>query len=186
MLTFDLLDMLSLVCFFLTLEWGEIIHEWSSSRVIETLIGWILLFIAFIVIEWKQGEKALVVPRILKRRIIAVVSVFVFCSNLASFARVYNLLIYFQTIDGVSSFEFDIRVLSIILSLSLFTFVEAGAIDKIGWYQPFLIVSSILVIIGVDLVYIFDIDTLASKFIGYQVLAEIGLGLAIQVLIVVA
>ena len=82
MLTFDLPGMLvlisSLVCFFLALEWGGITKAWSSSEVIGTLIGWILLTIAFIVIEWKQGERALVVPRILKRRNIAVVSAFIF------------------------------------------------------------------------------------------------------------
>ena len=190
MLTFDFPGMISLVsslvCLFLALEWGGIDYDWNSSRVIGTLIGWILLSIAFMVIEWKQGEKALVVPRILKRRVIAVVSAFIFCSNLASFARVYNLPIYFQAIDGVSPSESGIRVLPTILSVSLFTFVGAGAVGKIGWYQPFLIVGSMLATIGGGLVYTFDIGTPASKFIGYQVLAGIGLGLGIQVPVVVA
>ena len=68
----------ALVCYFLALEWGGITKAWSSSEVIGTLVGSILLTILFGVIEWKQGERALVVPRILKRRNIAVVSAFIF------------------------------------------------------------------------------------------------------------
>ena len=82
LLTFDLPGMFvligAMVCYFLALEWGGITKAWSSSEVIGTLVGSILLTILFGVIEWKQGERALVVPRILKRRNIAVVSAFIF------------------------------------------------------------------------------------------------------------
>jgi len=67
----------------------------------------------------------------------------------------------------------------------LFTFVGAGAVGKIGWYQPFILIGSALATIGGGLIYTFDIGTGAPKFIGYQVIA-VGLGLAIQVPLVVA
>ena len=82
MLAFDFPGMVvligALICFLLALEWGGITKAWSSSEVIGTLVGCFLLTIAFCVIEWKQGERALVVTRILKRRNIAVVSAFIF------------------------------------------------------------------------------------------------------------
>jgi len=68
----------SLICFSLALEWAGITKSWASADVIGTLIGWAVLTIVFAIIEWKQGERALVVPRILKRRNIAVLSVFIF------------------------------------------------------------------------------------------------------------
>jgi len=59
-------------------------------------------------------------------------------------------------------------------------------VGKIGWYQPFLLLGSALAIIGGSLIYTFDIGTGPAKFIGYQVIAGTGVGLMIQVPIVVA
>ncbi|MCJ1396154.1 hypothetical protein MMC18_009043 [Xylographa bjoerkii] len=189
-LTFDIpgigILICSLVCFFLALEWGGITYAWNSSKVVGCLVGWIAIAILFVVVEWKQGERAIIVPRILKKRTIAVGSAFIFCTNVAGFARVYNLPIYFQAIDGVSPSESGIRVLPTILAISLFTFVGAGAVGKIGWYQPFLIFGSMLATIGGSLIYTFDIGTSIGKFIGYQVIAGAGIGIAIQVPVIVA
>jgi MFS transporter, DHA2 family, glioxin efflux transporter len=64
--------------------------------------------------------------------------------------------------------------------------VGSAAIGKIGYFQPFLIVGSMLAAIGAGLIYTFDLDTPPSKFIGYQVVAGTGIGLAIQIPIIVA
>lgn len=120
--------------------------------------------------------------------------------------------------------------------IGLFTFVGAGAVGKIGYYQPFILIGSALSTIGGGFIYTyvfpklllpllafslevryrsipfkyprkkfqtthwtvdpsntnskpthsFDINTGPPKFIGYQVIAGIGVGLCIQVPIVVA
>lgn len=67
-----------LVCFLLDMQWGGTTRAWSSPPVVGTLVGWGLLTIAFIVAQWWQGEKATLVPRILKSRIVTGVSLFVF------------------------------------------------------------------------------------------------------------
>ncbi|KAB8074595.1 hypothetical protein BDV29DRAFT_156479 [Aspergillus leporis] len=58
----------SLTCFFLALEWGGATKLWTYSEVIGTFIGWILLMIAFGILEWRQGERALSVGRIMRQR----------------------------------------------------------------------------------------------------------------------
>jgi MFS transporter, DHA2 family, glioxin efflux transporter len=68
----------SLVCLTLALEWGGITKHWNSSEVISTLAGFISLFILWCGVEWMQQERALVVPRILKQRTIAVCAAFIF------------------------------------------------------------------------------------------------------------
>lgn len=47
--------------------------------------------------------------------------------------------------------------------------------------MPILLVGSVLATIGTGLIYTIDIGTSSSKWIGYQALAGIGLGLAFQV-----
>ena len=70
----------SLICAFLALEWGGITYAWNSSRVLGCVVGWIAIAILFVVIELKQGERAIIVPRILRKRTIAVGSAFIFWS----------------------------------------------------------------------------------------------------------
>lgn len=94
--------------------------------------------------------------------------------------------IYFQAVDGVSPTESGIRILPTILSISIFTMFGAGAVGKAGWIQPFLIAGAVLATIGGGLIYTFDIGTPVKTFVGYQIIAGIGVGLGIQVPIITA
>jgi len=62
----------------------------------------------------------------------------------------------------------------------------AGAVGKMGWIHPFLILGTALATLGGGLIYTFDINTSVSKFVGYQLIAGIGVGLVIQVPIITA
>jgi hypothetical protein len=55
-----------------------------------------------------------------------------------------------------------------------------------GWYQPFLILGASLGTIGAGLIYTLNIGSSSSKYIGYQVVAGIGIGVCIQVPVIVA
>lgn len=67
-----------LICFLIALQWAGIREAWSSANIIGLLVGWILLTLVFYATEWYQGDRALMVLRILAKRDIAVNSVFVF------------------------------------------------------------------------------------------------------------
>lgn len=52
---------------------------------------------------------------------------------------------------------------------------------KIGYYTPFAIIGSCILSIGAGLFTTLQIDTSAGKWVGYQIIYGIGLGLSIQV-----
>ncbi|KAI1858825.1 uncharacterized protein JN550_012387 [Neoarthrinium moseri] len=56
---------------------------------------------------------------------------------------------------------------------------------QVGYFQPFLVVRSILQTIGVGLYYTFGLDTGLGPVIGYQIIFGIGTGLGIQTCIIV-
>lgn len=58
--------MAALICYILALQWGGVTKSWNSSDVVGTLVGFLLLMVLFILIQWLQGERAILVPRILK------------------------------------------------------------------------------------------------------------------------
>jgi MFS transporter, DHA2 family, glioxin efflux transporter len=60
------------------------------------------------------------------------------------------------------------------------------AVGKLGVFQPFVIVGSILQTLGVGLYYTFDLSTSLGPIIGYRIIYGVGCGLGIQCAIVVA
>jgi MFS family permease len=58
----------SLICLTFALQWGGQAKSWSDGSVIATLVLWILCSIAFVVVEWFQGPRAMVPLRLLKPR----------------------------------------------------------------------------------------------------------------------
>lgn len=68
----------SIICFVLALQWGGVTKAWGSADVVGTLVGWIVLLVVFVIIQKYQGERALIVGRILKNRNILACCVFIF------------------------------------------------------------------------------------------------------------
>lgn len=64
--------MAAVICLLLALQWGGVSKAWSSADVIGTLVGFGLISGAFIVLEYLQGNRALLVPHILKKRVVYV------------------------------------------------------------------------------------------------------------------
>jgi hypothetical protein len=59
----------SIICFTLALQWGGMEKPWSNGSVIATLTVWVALTIAFVVVEWFQGEYAIMPLKMLAGRI---------------------------------------------------------------------------------------------------------------------
>lgn len=60
----------SLVCLTVALQWGGQTKPWSDGSVIATLVMWVALTIAFFVVEWFQGDYAMVPLALLKPRLV--------------------------------------------------------------------------------------------------------------------
>lgn len=58
----------AVTCLLLALQWGGVTKAWSDSEVIGTLVGFGLITILFVGVEWWQGDRALLLARVLKRR----------------------------------------------------------------------------------------------------------------------
>jgi MFS family permease len=67
----------ALTCILLSMEWGGITKPWNSSSVIGTLVGFGVLTAVFVLNEWWLQERALMIPRIMKRRIVYTCSIYI-------------------------------------------------------------------------------------------------------------
>jgi len=71
-----------------------------------------------------------------------------------------------------------------ILGLVIVSMVVGGAVTAIGYYTPFMLVSSVLMSIGAGLLTTFEVDTNHSKWIGYQFIFGAGVGAGMQQVLV--
>ena len=174
----------ALICYILAFQWGGTTRAWSDSSVIGTLVGFGLLMIVFGAVEYYMGDRALLQSSLIGNRAIMVNCLYIFFFAGAFFTLLYYLPIYFQSVDGVSASQSGVDNIPLVLGISLCTVVSGALISKSGIYVPFLLVGSALATIGVGLIYTLDIGTPSSHWIGYQALAGIGIGIAIQVPII--
>ncbi|CRG83495.1 Putative HC-toxin efflux carrier TOXA [Talaromyces islandicus] len=168
------------LCFFIAVQQGGVSKPWNSAEEIGLLVGCVLLLTLFSINEWYQGDRALIVYRILGTRSIGACSGFIFFLNAGNIALQYNLPIYFQSIQGNSAVESGIKMIPSILATALSTGIGSAAIGKLQIFQPFLLVGAAVATIGVGLIYTFDIDVGLGPIIGYQILYGVGTGLGVQ------
>lgn len=160
-----------IICFTLALQYGGQTKAWSSSEVIGLFVGFILILITLVIWEFFQDERAMIVPRLIKQRIIWTGAVFQLFFAGAYFILLYYLPIYFQSIDNTSAIGSGVRNLPMVISVSIAGLAGGAAVSVTGYATPFSVASSALATVGTGLLYTLDIGTSPGKWIGYQIIA---------------
>jgi MFS family permease len=170
----------AVVCYLLALQWGGLQKSWSDSSVIGTLIGFILLCIVFGVNEWWFGERASIVPRLLKRRRILANCAVVFFNSGGLFILIYYLPIYFQSIRDASPIGSGVRNLPFLIG-GIFSMVAGVVLSATQQWVPFMAISAALSAVGGGLIYTIDQNTSTAKWVGYQILGGASTGFISQI-----
>ncbi|EPS43044.1 hypothetical protein H072_2976 [Dactylellina haptotyla CBS 200.50] len=170
----------SMICLLLALQWGGTKYPWSDGRIIALLVIFGVTIIVFIGVQiWKQDE-ATMPPRIISQRSIAFGMWFAFCAGGAMMLFIYYLPVWFQAIQGVNSTESGIRLIPLVLTLVAGTMIAGGIVRFTGYYTPFMIISSVIMAVGAGLLTTLTPNAGAGKWLGFQVLYGLGLGLGMQ------
>ncbi|KAH7002506.1 putative MFS transporter [Ilyonectria destructans] len=171
----------SLVCLTLALQWGGQTKAWNEGSVIATLVLCISLTMAFFVVEWLQGERAMVPLTLLKPRVTWANALYSYISNGADFQVIFYLPIYFQSIHGQSAIMSGVNSIPFLAFFALGAIVSGVAIGKTRHLQPYQLLSALLMTAGAALLYTMDVDSSQARYIGPQVLFGFGLGLGNQI-----
>ncbi|EPS34264.1 hypothetical protein PDE_09228 [Penicillium oxalicum 114-2] len=169
------------VCLVLALQWGGQTYTWSNGRVVACLVLMGVLLIAFVAVQILVPKTATLPVRIFSQR--SIISGFwqTLCVGSGNYIFVYFLPIWFQSIKGNTAVESGIRLLPMMLSMVVGS-VGGGIVNsKIGYYTPLAIIGSCIMSVGAGLLTTFEVNTGAGKWIGYQIVYGIGLGLCFQI-----
>lgn len=176
--------MAAVVCYILALQWGGVTKDWNSRDVVGTLVGFVVLVIFFVFLQWYNGDRAIIPSRLVKDRTNYIGMMFIFTLGGAFFVLLYYLPVYFQVVSGVSPQESGIRNLAMIIAVTLGTIVSGGYITAKGHFVPLMIGSGVIAAIGAGLIFTLNIGSSSGKWIGFQVIAGLGLGIGFQIPII--
>jgi MFS family permease len=157
------LIMSGIITFILAVEYGGQKKPWSSGTVIGLLVGSVLIWFTFVAWEYFNKDRAMLQRRILKQRFIWMPSIFQFFYASAYFVLLYNLPIYFQSVDNRTAISSGVLNLPLVLSLAIGSTISGVVVMKTGYAAPFMVGGAILAMISAGLMYTFDVDTSVGK-----------------------
>jgi MFS family permease len=183
----------AIICLILALQWGGNTYSWGSSQIIGLFVGFGLLAIIFagfqIYLDKKDKEngrleksgRATLPPSILKQRTIGSAALFAFFFSGSFFVLVYYIPIYFQSVKGSSAMTSGLQVLPFMLATVVSSVAVGMLVTAVGYYTPFLIISTAIGVIGAGLMTLYSVDISNGKWIGYQIVVGAGIGAGLQV-----
>ena len=166
--------------FFLALQFGGQTDHWSSSRIIGLLTGAGITLVVFLFWQRRRGDRALIPPNIMLQRSVAASCGVAFFSYSTLLLHIYYLPIWFQGIKGDSPVTSGIHMIPYVAANALFSLLAGIYVTKIGYFAPPAIVGCAISIAGSALLSTLQVNTASSKWIGYEIVVSVGLGIAIQ------
>ncbi|KAJ4350384.1 uncharacterized protein N0V89_009005 [Didymosphaeria variabile] len=166
----------AVIMLLMALQWGGLTYPWSSGRIVGLLVGGGVLVLIFGLWQWHKGKEAMIPPPIFLQR-----SVFWACLTAMSSMGTMVMLgtwmpEWFQAIKGVSPVQSGVNLLPSMIAQVIASVAAGALITILGYYNPFIIIGTILLAIGSGLFTTFEIDTGSAKWIGYQVIFGLGSG----------
>ncbi|KAJ5305715.1 hypothetical protein PENANT_c041G09073 [Penicillium antarcticum] len=176
----------AIISLLLALQWGGTKYDWSNGRIIGLFVVFGVLILVFMGIQYRAQDKATIPPRLIKNRNVWGAAWYSLALGAAFFVMTYYLPIWFQSIKGATALKSGIMNLPMIIGVIIFSILSGGLVTACGYYTPFMIASSIIMAIAAGLLATLETDSNHSKWIGYQAMFGIGIGLGMQQPMIVA
>lgn len=181
-----LLALGSLIFYTRALEVAGISKSWDSAETISLLTSCAVAAIAFVVSQYLQGDHSLMVPRLLKNRVVAVGMAYGFFHEGAFYLLLYYVPIYFQVVLGVSPSEAGVYNLPLLISCGIGSGLAGILVSIYGHYVPLMLWASAGGCIGSGLIYTLNTTPSTAAWVCFQILAGLAYGSGLPLAIIAA
>ncbi|CEQ40431.1 SPOSA6832_02056, partial [Sporobolomyces salmonicolor] len=164
------------VCLLLALQEGGITTPWRSSKIIGLLVGFCVIFLAFLALQAYLGEKSSISMRLLRTRNMAAASFVNFASGSSYYSMLYYIPIFFQTVEGSSPIRSGIQMLPLIFLNMAAGIVVGWVCSHYGTFHWCMLAGTTFSSLGAGLLASMDENTTMGQWVGYQMIAGAGMG----------
>lgn len=176
----NLLLIVSCVMLFLALQFNGQYWAWRSARIVGLLTGCGLTAILFGLWQWRQGDKALLPPRIILQRSVAASCLGAFLIYGTNLIHAYYLPIWFQAIKNDTAIMSGVSLIAYMIANTLFSVIAGILVSKLGYFVPPAILGAAIGTVGCGLLSTLQVDSGPGQWVGYQIVTSAGLGMAVQ------
>jgi EmrB/QacA subfamily drug resistance transporter len=171
------------VALILLTTWGGTTYAWGSTTILALGIGGVLTLAIFCWVELKAAEP--IIPLALFRiRTFSAASTVGFVIGFTMFGAIIYLPLYLQIVHGASPTKSGLELLPMVGGM-LVTFVISGRlVSRTGRYKIFPIIGSAVLALGLAMLASLGPTTSFAYVALYMVVVGLGIGLAMQVLVV--
>ncbi|WP_156755064.1 MDR family MFS transporter [Actinokineospora pegani] len=161
-------------------EWG-----WASGRALLAYALGVVGVAAFVVVERRMGDAALLPLRLFRRRTFALANAINFIMGVGMFGMMMSLPLYLQIVKGATPTESGLMTLPMTVGILAAALGSGALISKTGRYLRYPIIGLGALAAALFLFATIGVDTPIWQTMGIMLLAGVGLGLNMQTLILI-
>ncbi len=159
-------------------EWG-----WASGAAFACYLFGLLGLIAFVLVESRMGEEALIPLRLFRNSVFSVGSSQSFVIGIGMFGGMASIPLYLQIVKGASPTEAGLLLLPMVLGIMGASVIAGQITSRTGRYKIFPVIGSALLVVGLLLMHTIGADTALWHTDLYMLIFGAGLGLNMQTIV---
>jgi EmrB/QacA subfamily drug resistance transporter len=168
----------------LVTTWGGNEYAWGSAQIVGLGLAGVALIATFIRHERRAAEP--IIPLALfSSPVFRVATSLGFLIGLAMFGAIIFIPLFLQLVYGVSPTSSGLRMLPLMLGLLGASVVSGRVISRIGRYKAFPVAGTAITSLGMFLLSRLEVDTAPWLASVYMLVLGIGIGLVMQVIVLV-
>ncbi|MFD5031401.1 DHA2 family efflux MFS transporter permease subunit [Streptomyces sp. NPDC058220] len=171
-------------CLVLVASLGGTTWAWGSGQIIGLAILGVVLLAVFIRVEGRAAEPVLPL-RLFRLRTFTLIALISFIVGFALFGAMTYLPTFLQVAQGVTPTMSGVRLLPMVLGLLITSTVSGQLVSRTGRWKVFPILGTGITAVGLLLLHQLTATTGVWEMSGYLFVFGAGLGLVMQVLVLV-
>jgi EmrB/QacA subfamily drug resistance transporter len=166
----------------LGLSWGGKEYAWSSPTIIGLFVGGVVVSAVFLYIESRATEPILPL-RLFRRPTFSIANAATFILGFGMFGSIIYVPLYLQIVKGATPTASGLLLLPMMVGIIFTSIVSGQMISRLGRYKWFPVAGTLIMAIGMMLFTGLGVDTPLWRTFIPMVVIGVGLGLAMQPLI---
>ncbi|MBV1935038.1 MFS transporter [Streptomyces sp. BV286] len=171
-------------CLVLVASLGGNTWAWDSPQIVGLAVLGAVLIVVFVAVERRAAEPVLPL-KLFRIRTFTLAAVISFVVGFAMFGAMTYLPTFLQVVQGVSPTMSGVHMLPMVAGLLVSSTVSGQIVSRTGRWKVFPIAGTAVTALGLLLLHRLDADSSTGEMSAYFLVFGLGLGLVMQVLVLI-